>query len=87
MTQLVSLFQLFQELSSPSDNVLWDDKLLIPHAAHPHLAWLILLICIPAESLPDSKVHGANMGSITGRQDPGGPHVGPMNFTILAASN
>ena len=24
---------------------------------------------------PDSKVHGANMGPIWGRQDPGGPHV------------
>ena len=31
---------------------------------------------------PDNKVHGANMGSIWGRQDPGGPHVGPMNFAI-----
>ena len=31
---------------------------------------------------PDSKVHGANMGPIWGRQDPGGPHVGPMNFII-----
>ena len=34
---------------------------------------------------PDSKVHGANMGPIWGRQDPGGPHVGPMNFAIWAA--
>ena len=31
---------------------------------------------------PDSKVHRANMGPIWGRQDPGGPHVGPMNFAI-----
>ena len=31
---------------------------------------------------PDIKVHGANMGPIWGRQDPGGPHVGPMNFAI-----
>ena len=31
---------------------------------------------------PDSKVHGANMGPIWGGQDPGGPHVGPMNFAI-----
>ena len=31
---------------------------------------------------PDNKIHGANMGSIWGRQDPGGPHVGPMNFAI-----
>ena len=31
---------------------------------------------------PDSKVHGANMGPTWGQQDPGGPHVGPMNFAI-----
>ena len=31
---------------------------------------------------PDSKFHGANMGPIWGRQDPGGPHVGPMDFAI-----
>ena len=30
---------------------------------------------------PDSKVRGANMGPIRGRQDPGGPHVGP--WTLL----
>ena len=33
---------------------------------------------------PDSKVHGDNMGPIWGRQDPGGPHVGPMNLAIWA---
>ena len=32
--------------------------------------------------IPDSKVYGANMEPIWGRQDPGGPHVGPMNFAI-----
>ena len=31
---------------------------------------------------PDNKFHGANMGPIWGRQDPGGPHFGPMNFDI-----
>ena len=31
---------------------------------------------------PDSKVHGANTGSIWGRQDPGGPYVDPKNFAI-----
>ena len=31
---------------------------------------------------PDSKVQGANIGPIWGRQDPGGPHAGPMNFAI-----
>ena len=29
---------------------------------------------------PDNNVHGASMGPIWGRQDPGGPHVGPMNW-------
>ena len=33
-------------------------------------------------SVTDSKVYGANMGPIWGRQDPGGPRVGPMNFDI-----
>ena len=30
----------------------------------------------------DSKVHGANMGPIWGRQVPGGPRIGPMNIAI-----
>ena len=29
-----------------------------------------------------SKVQGGKMGHIWGRQDPAGPHVGPMNFVI-----
>ena len=36
-----------------------------------------------SQDIPDSKVHGANMGPIWGRQDPGGTHVGPMNFVVL----
>ena len=36
--------------------------------------------------VPDSKVRGANMGPIWGRQDPGGPHVGPMSFVIWGVS-
>ena len=32
--------------------------------------------------IPDSKVHGANMGSTWGRQAPGGPRVGPMAIAI-----
>ena len=31
---------------------------------------------------PDNKFHGANLGPIWGRQDPGGPHVGPTNLAI-----
>ena len=36
---------------------------------------------------PDSKVHGANMGAIWGRHDPGGPYVDPMNFAIWEGSH
>ena len=39
-----------------------------------------MIRCAPL--YPDSKVHGVNMVPIWGRQDPGGPHVGPMNFVI-----
>ena len=39
------------------------------------------IICI-LHVIPDSKIHGANMGPIWVRQGPGGPHVGPMNFAI-----
>ena len=35
---------------------------------------------------PDSKVHGANMGPTWDRQDPDGPHVGPMNLAIWAVA-
>ena len=31
---------------------------------------------------PDSKIYGANMRSIWGRQDPDGLHMSPMNFAI-----
>ena len=41
-----------------------------------------LMLGTGKEDHPDSKVHGANMGLIWGRQDPAGPHVGRMNFAI-----
>ena len=31
---------------------------------------------------PDINFHGDNVGPIRGQQDPGGPHVGHMNFAI-----
>ena len=39
-------------------------------------------ILIRFNDYPDSKVHGAIEGPIWGWQDPGGPHVGPMNLAI-----
>ena len=35
-----------------------------------------------AERSNHSKVHGVNMGTIWGRQDPGGPHVDRVNFAV-----
>ena len=48
---------------------------------------LVVFLCCVANTIrsyftdnPDRKVHGANMGPIWDRQDPGGPHAGPMNL-------
>ena len=41
-----------------------------------------ILVTHNTAGVPDSKLHGVNMRPIWGRQDPGGPHVGPMNFAI-----
>ena len=38
---------------------------------------------VTTRKFPDSKVHGAKMGPIWHRQDPGGPHVAPKK-TLLA---
>ena len=35
-----------------------------------------------SRSIPDSQVHGANMGPTLGRQDPGVPHVGHVKLVI-----
>ena len=40
--------------------------------------------CFQRNQLPDSKIHGVNMGPTWGRQDPGGSHVGPTNLAIWA---
>ena len=51
------------------------------------LVYLILFIhkCVHTYN-PDGKIHGANMGPIWGRQDPGGPHVGPHELCYLGYS-
>ena len=67
----------------------------------PYLSWTILvmtasislrgvnrvcaLLYFVAVCYPGGKVYGANMGPTWGRQDPGGPHVGPMNLAIWVA--
>ena len=47
-----------------------------------HVSGQKLNMCGRAQKFPDSNVHGANMGPIWDSQDPGGPHVGPMNISI-----
>ena len=66
----------------------------IDHSSTSHNAYISpnlqrLTILIPDTPL-HSKVHGANMGPIWGRQDTGMPHVCLMNFSIwvdLQANN
>ena len=43
---------------------------------------LVLFLFQNTNVSPDSKVNAVNMEPIWGRQDPGGPHVGPMKFVI-----
>ena len=38
------------------------------------------------QAIPDSKVHGANMGPTWVLSAPDGPHVGPMNLAIREVS-
>ena len=58
----------------------------LSHTTDVRILQIFLLYQGPMDTwtLPDNKVHGANMGPIWGRQDPGGPHVSPMNFAIWA---
>ena len=39
-------------------------------------------LCLNNSNVPDSKVHGANMGPTLVLSAPDGPHVGPMNLVI-----
>ena len=48
-----------------------------------HARWYnICDACYPQRSVPDSKVHGVNMGPTWDRRDPGGPHVGHVKLAI-----
>ena len=44
--------------------------------------YMMVLWTLEIGMIAGSKVHGANVGPIWGREDPDGPHVGPMNFAI-----
>ena len=46
----------------------------------PYFSYQRIEISCNTKHYPDSKAHRANMRPIWGRQDPGRPHVDPMNF-------
>ena len=53
-------------------------NLILPLRYFRYICW-----CLQDDLIqPDSKVHGSHMEPIWGRQEPGGHHVGPMNFAI-----
>ena len=58
----------------------WGDLNVCPNASEATLnnVWV--------ETYPNSKLHWSDMGPIWGRQDPGGPHVGPINLAIWVTS-
>ena len=64
---------------------MWNWGTICYHRSWSSFIWLRLVASFMAScyvDYPDSKVHWANMGPIWGRQDPSGPHVGPMSFAI-----
>ena len=64
-------------------DILYDDVLSI---INPVYKWqFIAYFSQFTHTILNGKIHGANMGPIWGRQDPGGLHVGPMNFAIWDA--
>ena len=68
-------------LSNLSDDLYeWDKQIEAIHLAIRGLSQYKNTI------FPKSKVHRANVGHIWGRQDPGGPHVGPQIFAICVTS-
>ena len=44
--------------------------------------WIVLRFWNNCDNIPDSKVHGANMGPTWILSAPDGPHMGPMNLAI-----
>ena len=70
--QLTICRHLIRTGDKPYMNQWWPRLLTHMSFARPH--WLHVL------ANPESKFRGANMGPIWGRQDPSGPHVGPVNF-------
>ena len=54
----------------------------LPWQSHRIVMLFSLMVNYINSEFPDSKVHGANLGPTSGRQNPGGPYVGHMNLAI-----
>ena len=50
-----------------------------------YASWGKLQMLVTTHTVPDSKVHGANMGPTWVLSAPDGPHAGPMNLAIRGA--
>ena len=57
----------------------WEVNIGLGYGLAPPLEPMLTKICV---AIPDSKVHGANMGPTWVLSAPDGPHVGPMNISI-----
>ena len=55
-----------------------------PHPSQRQVSRSLNVLFDVSSNNPDTKVHGVHM-PIWGRQDPGGSHVGTMNFAIWEA--
>ena len=60
----------------------WHAWLCVYSMSNEMCSWFCNALFCFSYGIPDSKVHGANMGPIWGQQDPGGPHVAP--WTLLS---
>ena len=67
-----------QAINLSSNAVCWLIKIL----CGIHLRAISQVLVNLIRNIPGNKVHEAYMGPTWGRQDPGGPHVGPMNLAI-----
>ena len=70
-----------------SENVIHKLASILSWPQCVYLNWLLQTISNRSSAghiyaYPGSKVYGINMGPTWGRQDPGGPHVFPMNLAI-----
>ena len=54
------------------------DAVLLGHVTHTSVNWLIVCSSVVVSCFVITTLIARFMGPIWGRQDPGGPHVGPI---------